>query len=334
MPRAVLAGLLAGLLLGAAGMSGCSPNHRRPCPLTESLVPSCGVLWGITTEPNTTSKLHAVERALDTRLNMVYHFHDLDDRIPSADERALVRSGRILHLAIDSRIYQPPGRTVPWSDVTAGAYDSALRRDARGIAALDRPVFVTFGHEPDKPTTSPGSPAGFVAAWRHVRALFDAAGARNAVWVWVVTGYPEHFPVIPKLWPGNNYVDWISWEAYNSSGCARGTDRTLFKTFAQSALPFLRWLLTTGARAGIDIRKPMMISEAGSTLYPGDSALTASWYRDIPLVLHRHPQIKGVDLWDRPGLDGCDFQFDDAPVVRAVIKRISASATVLGRPDG
>jgi hypothetical protein len=334
MPRAGLAEVLAALLLGAAGMSGCAPNDRRACPLSESLVPRCGVLWGIATEPNTTSKLRAVERTLDTRFDMVYRFHDLDDRVPTQDERVVVRSGRILHLTIDSRIYQPPARTVPWSDIAAGRYDRALRRDARGIAALGKPVFVTFGHEPDNPTTSVGPPREFVAAWRHVRTLFEAAGARNAVWVWVVTGYPAHFSMIPALWPGNDYVDWISWEAYNSSGCGRGADRRLFKTFGQSALPFLRWLLSTGARLGIDVGKPMMISEAGSTVYPGDSALTASWYREIPLVLHLHRQIKAVGLWDRPGLNGCDFRFDGNPIARAVVRSISASAAVRGGPGG
>jgi hypothetical protein len=331
MASRVSAALLAALLLTAAVTVGCSATHRA-CTLSDLLVPRCGVLWGITTEPNTTTKLQAVERTLGTRFDMVYRFHDIDDAVPTPDEQALVRSGRVLHLSIDSRIYQPPGRTVPWSEVTAGAYDRALTADARAIAALRRPVFVTFGHEPDKPTPSTGVPAEFVAAWRHVHDLFLDAGARNAVWVWVVTGYPSYFPAVGGLWPGNRYVDWISWEAYNSSGCSAEIDRAQFRTFAQAALPFLRWLLSTGARLGIDVDKPMMISEAASTQYPGDPALTASWYRDIPLVLHTHPQIKAVGLWDRPGLDRCRFQFDDTPIVRAAIRQIRTSGTVVGNP--
>jgi hypothetical protein len=331
MARRVSAALLVTLLLAAAVTSGCSAPHRS-CTLSRLLVPRCGVLWGVTTEPNTTPKLHAVERLLGTRFDMVYRFHDLDDPVPTPDDQALVRSGRVLHLSIDSRIYQPPGRTVPWSEVAAGAYDRALTADARALAALRRPVFITFGHEPDKPMPSAGAPAEFVAAWRHVHTLFRNAGARNAVWVWVVTGYPAYFPAVGRLWPGNRYVDWISWEAYNSSGCSTEVDRAKFRTFAQAALPFLRWLLSTGARLGIDVDKPMMISEAASTQYPGDPALTASWYRDILLVLHTHPRIKAVGLWDRPGFDRCRFQFDGTPSVRAAIRQIRTSTTVVGNP--
>jgi hypothetical protein len=321
-------------MLGAAALAGCGQSEapHRICSRSDLLVPRCGVLWGITPQPNTTPGLHAVEQLLGSRFDLVYRFHDLDDRLPTAEERALVGSGRILHVSIDSRIYEPPAHTVRWSAVAAGAYDEALTADARGIAALRRPVFVTFAHEPDKPTTAPGTPEEFVAAWRHVHSLFRRADAQNAVWVWVVTGYPDYFPAAARLWPGNRYVDWISWEAYNSSGCTLGADRTQYRSFADAALPFLRWLRATGPRVGIEVGKPMMISEAASTEYPGDPALTASWYQDLPLVLDRHPQIKAVGLWDRRGDHGCDYRFDRTPSVRGVISRISESGAVRGRP--
>jgi hypothetical protein len=331
MTRRSSAALLATLLLGVAS-AGCSAD-RRTCTVSDLLVPRCGVLWGVATDPNTTTKLQAVERGLGRRFDMVYRFHDLDDPVPTREERALVRSGRVLHIAIDARIYQPPGRTAAWTDVTAGAYDRALTADARGIAALRRPVFVTFGHEPDKPGGPPTPPGAFVAAWRHVHDVFLRAGARNAVWVWVVTGYPPYFGAVGSLWPGNRYVDWISWEAYNRSGCSVEIDRRLFRTFAQAALPFLYWLRSNGARVGIDLGKPMMISEAASAQYPGDPALTASWYRDIPVVLYRNPRIKAIGLWDRPGLGACRFQFDETPAVRAAVREVGLTGTVLAHPQ-
>jgi hypothetical protein len=324
--------LLATLLFGVALAAGCSTGHHK-CTVSKQSTPRCGVLWGIATEPNTTPKLHAVERSLGMRFDVVYRFHDLDDEVPTAEESGLVASGRILHIAIDSRIFQPPARTVPWRKVAAGAYDRQLTANARRIAMLGRRVFVTFGHEPDKPTDLPASPAGFVAAWRHVHDLFVRAGARNVVWVWVVTGYPPFFRVAGALWPGNRYVDWISWEAYNRSGCTRAIDRSQFRTFAQAALPFLHWLKDTGVRFGIDIKKPMMISEAATVVYPGDPELTASWYRDIPLVLDRNPEIKAVALWDRPGLGACQFQFDGTAQVMDAVRDAGTSGVVVGRPS-
>jgi hypothetical protein len=322
--------IVALLLFVAATLGACSSDEPA-CGTSADLVPRCGVLLGIATNPNTNDKLDDVERALDTRFRMVYRFHDLDDQIPTVEERELVRSGRILHVAIDSRIYQPPAHTVGWAAIARGGYDRALTADARGIASLKVPVFVTFDHEPDQPDESPGTPADFIAAWRHVHELFDRAGAQNAVWVWVVTGYPPYFASAGRLWPGNAYVDWISWEAYNRSGCTSGNpDATRFRTFAQSALPFYSWIKLHGPGLGIDIRKPMMISESGSVQYPTDPRLAPSWYRDIPLVLRQHPQIKAIGLWDRPGTGGCNYQFDDAPSIRTAITSIASSGTIHG----
>ena len=308
------------LVFGVAACSSNRPVDDR-CGVSSRLIPNCAVIWGIATDPNTNARLHAVEEGVGRTFDMVYRFHDINDRIPSADERALVRQGRILHVSIDARVYGAGAATVTWNAVANGTYDHDLAAQARGIASLHAPVFVTFDHEPDQPGRSArGTPADFVAAWRHVHDVFRRNGASNVIWVWVVTGYLPTAATAGSMWPGNRYVDWISWEAYNRSGCAHSrTDPADFRSFADSMLPFYTWLGAHAADYGINLNKPMMISEAGSVLYPTDPALTASWYRAIPDVLAAYPQIRAVGLWDRPGVGTCDYRFDDAPAVQHAV---------------
>jgi hypothetical protein len=322
-PAALIVGALASVLVGCS--SGKSAPRERGCALSAKLVPSCGVIMGIQTDPPTIDKLRAVETTLDTRFPMVHRFHDLSDPIPSDDERALLANGRILQISIDARFYSRPDEVVTWADIASGKYDSLLRAQARGIASLGKPVFLTFDHEPDLPRrTALGAPSQFVAAWRHTHDLFVAAGATNAVWVWVVTGSPitERFAI--RTWPGNAYVDWISWESYNASGCREDDiDPTKFRSFDETTLSFLHYLRAMYLRFDIDLSKPMMISEAGSVMYPDDPGLTAKWYAQMGEVLAANPQIKAIGLWDRSGTASCDYRFDGSP---QVVEAFRASA--------
>jgi hypothetical protein len=73
----------------------------------------------------------------------------------------------------------------------------------------------------------------------------------------------------------------------------------------------------------------MMISEAGSVVYPNDPGRTAAWYAEIPSVLEKYPQIKAVGLWDHAGSTGtCDYRFSGAPSVRAAVARAGKASWV------
>jgi hypothetical protein len=324
-PVALVVGAVVSLLVACSSDS----TPRRACTLSAKLVPSCGVILGIQTEPPTIAKLHQVESTLATHFPMVHRFHDLGDPVPSADERALLADGRILQISIDARFYGRPDDTITWADIASGRYDAQLRAQARGIASLNKPVFLTFDHEPDLPRRAGlGTPSQFVAAWRHTHDLFVGAGATNAVWVWVVTGSSTTQDFAARTWPGNAYVDWISWESYNASGCREDEiDPGKFHSFGETTLSFLHYLRSVHERLGIDLDKPMMISEAGSIMYPGDPGLTAKWYAQMGEVLADHPHIKAIGLWDRTGTMSCDYRFDASPTVahafRASAERIA-----------
>jgi hypothetical protein len=274
-------------------------------------------LWGISTREN--RDLAITEQRVGRSFDMFYRFHDIDAKIPTQFERRLAKSGTILHYSIDPRNYADgPHTTITWADVASGRYDEELRRQAEGIADLNRKVFVTFDHEPDqRDKLGRGTTADFKAAWRHVHDLFAEAGAK-AVWVWVAVGSPWTFVRAARLWPGNGYVDWISWEVYNTSGCRMGRiDHTKYQSFESSMLRFYEWINMYGHSYGIDVRKPMMISEAASVIYPEDPAKTARWYEQIPHTVAKYPRIKAVTLWSSAAT--CNYEVtENATVTRGV----------------
>lgn len=286
-------------------------RHEQKCSLNSKLVPTCGTLWGVNPTGHSYKSLRKSERAAQRKFDFVYRFHDIDDRVPDADDRTILDSGRVLHITIDARKYAKPAEKAPrWEEITSGAFDHELVAQARGIASLKRPVFITFDHEPDQPRKARrGSPSDYVAAWQHVHRIFDKNHAKNAVWVWVATGWIPSADAALRMWPGNNYVDWISWEVYDDAGCRDGQpDSALSKSFPELANKFLTYLMAHGQAAGINTKKPMMISESGTAITP--QSRRTQWYRAIPSYLKRHRQIKAVALWDHDGREpACRFSF-------------------------
>jgi beta-mannanase len=119
-----------------------------------------------------------------------------------------------------------------WREVAAARPGSALHDDivrwARTIQARGGSVMLAYNHEPESSDRlTLGSAADFVAAWRHVRAIFDQQGATNIVWTWQMTAWsfrvrPDSEQHAAKWYPGDDVVDVVGADAYNWMSC-RGT---------------------------------------------------------------------------------------------------------------
>lgn len=324
---------------GAVASTSTAPTTtsvEAACALSDKLVPACGVLWGISTNPATQATLQAAEKDTGRTFDLVYRYHDIVADFPDDDERAVVREGRALHIAIAAREYGEGEDTVSYADIARGTYDASLRRQATGLASLNAPVFVTFEQEANqrRKLGVRGSAEDFKAAWRHVHEVYKAEGATNAVWVWVMTGAAENLSRAGQLWPGNDVVDWISWNVYNGSGCNSGKVKPAsYETFEQGLKPFYDWVRRSGPALGIDPDKPMMISESGSVIYRDDLARTAGWYRQIPEVLPRYPQVKAIALWASSTSEACDYRFHRYPEVAQAVAEIAKSPLLRRRVE-
>ncbi|MGY1724066.1 glycoside hydrolase family 26 protein [Blastococcus sp. SYSU DS0533] len=152
--------------------------------------------------------------------------------------------------------------------IAAGAHDEYVAAFARQVRDWGRPVALRFLHELNAPFYPWGAgvngnrPADAVAAFTHVRQVFEREGARRVVWVWCVNVPAPGYAAIEPLFPGDHVVDWVAVDGYNGG----------------SALPWGGWRTpeqlfggTLDALARLSDR-PVAITEVGSAEQGGDKA--------------------------------------------------------------
>lgn len=291
----------------SASLLGMPSSREIHCTVSDILEPSCGVWWGASPYGD---DVHALESAVGRNMDIVYTWRGIDQpNVPGDRERRMIAEGRFVHTNIEARRFTRAGHpAIPYRNIVNGEFDTSLRAQARAIAELDVPYFVTFDHEADGKNryNNRGTPAEFVRSWRHIVDLYRSEGADNVIWVWNVTGWPGNVNRLPGLWPGNDYVDWISWEAYNMTGCDKMNNWTHVDSFEDALSPTYDWIQEEGPKHGIDPTKPVMIGEMGTTdIGPRE---TLKWYTDVPDVLKRYERVRAVKLWDSKVGDGCDFR--------------------------
>ncbi len=167
------------------------------------------------------SRLRAYEADVGSPTSVASYFYGFGDEFPASIERGFADGGRRdVLLSWD----MGPTRFTDWS---SGAYDGYLRTIAEHGRAYPYPVYVRPWPEmngdwqqfqPTAAGTKPygGTPAEFVAAWRHVVGVVRGAGATNIKWVFNPTAdtYAETTDV-RTIWPGAGYVDVLGLDGYN-----------------------------------------------------------------------------------------------------------------------
>lgn len=231
-PLTILLVAVAVGLLGLQAVQAVQHAERGPARPTTP-ISGTGLQLGVTTAAlarNATTPWRAsdlaevdrFERLVGRRTAVVSWFGDLSGRgiFSATQRRAIARRGAVPEITLepwsvtDSRVRQPE-----WAlrTITAGEHDAVLRRWAEAIAAYDRPVRLRFAHEmngswyPWAIGKNGNTAADYVAAWRHVHALFDAAGASNVQWVWA----PVAGEVPVAAFPGARWVDRLGLSGFN-----------------------------------------------------------------------------------------------------------------------
>ncbi|HUY48266.1 MAG TPA: glycosyl hydrolase [Streptosporangiaceae bacterium] len=293
----------------AAGTGSPAASHR--CAVTAILEPTCGAWWGmyLPTDPGgdgLTAAVAAQERSLGRPLDIIERYHDMSDSgngiFPNKAEAQLARHHLLLFSWGPAVWSAHTGYR--WSVVASGVLDrSVIVPEAGRLRAFGHTVFLAFSQEPDGGVPGTGSPAQFVAAWRHVHDVFARLGVRNVVWVWTTTGYVPRASTIAALYPGSAYVDWIGYDPYNFFSCHHSP----WYTFAQTVQPFYQWLAAHHLGAG----KPLMLQEFGSAPDPAEPGREAAWFRGIVPVLRGLPRLKALILWNS-ATRGCDLKLSSA----------------------
>lgn len=110
-----------------------------------------------------------------------------------------------------------------WKDAERPAERERIALAARRVAHLNRPVMLVVHHEPENDlsqrgvrSVASGTPREYRRMWQIVREVFADAGAVNVRWGMAYMNYPKWDAVVGDLWPGDDLVDWLWFNAYGS----------------------------------------------------------------------------------------------------------------------
>ncbi|MGH3258693.1 MAG: glycoside hydrolase family 26 protein [Streptosporangiaceae bacterium] len=281
----VIAAVVVVITMGLGGSGRPSGGHSAsPPPLHPGPAaipaPAQGAYFGAWVKPALYSQqgyLDAVttlQQQIRRRLDIVHVYLQQDAPFPTRSERAFVRQGSMLLVSWalnDSR------------GIAAGEWDASIRQRAQELKALGKPVFLEWRWEMDRPNmrAEVGSPADYIAAWKHIRQVFAEQHVTNVAWVWCPTARGFTSNNAAAYYPGNDEVDWICADAYPGPGPQR--------SFADVVKPFLDW--------AAQHPKPIMIGEYGVPQSYGEQA-RAQWLRAAEQTVVSHRQIKALVYFD------------------------------------
>ncbi|WP_329327267.1 glycosyl hydrolase [Streptomyces luteogriseus] len=298
----VSAVLVAGLALrDASGPGSGAAGSKADCRPTALLEPPCGAWFGAFVpheRDDLPEKVRAYEKRVGRELDIVYTYHDMSQASGTRREGQLltpeeqrVGEDHLLLLSWESKWWGGTRKQQPtWKQIASGALDDkVIDVQARRIKDYGKKVFLSFDLEMDTRTPANGTPADYVKAYRHIHDRFRELGVDNVVWTWITTGYLDHADEIRKMYPGDDYVDWIGYNQYNYYRCHDAG----WLTFAQTQAATHDWI-----RANISDDKPLMLSEFGTAADANRPERQAEWYAGVPGVLKDLDGVKAALQWN------------------------------------
>ncbi|WP_117208795.1 hypothetical protein [Allorhizocola rhizosphaerae] len=239
-------------ILIATLTAGCATTATTPPPLLEEPEPIPPAPAAATTTTCVTSAI-LVNSCRPWPASDIGWVDAIEGEFPS-----IITTTEDAHLLIN---WRPTER---WADVTPEQIDEA----AAAIESIaPKKIFLALHHAPESGVTradgcddqpgEAGTAAEYRAMWQRVRERFEELEVTNVVWVLGYANDPEWDCLVPELYPGDHYVDWIMFDGRAATRFARllmgmnGPDRqVLTKPWAlygvtDSSLPNIRAYLTT-----------------------------------------------------------------------------------------
>jgi hypothetical protein len=284
----------------AAGLAACSSSPPAPrltlpsatpsatatggsVPLDETgpvPAPNHGALVGAWVKPlgsiTQTSRVTAInglQQAIGRNLDIVHTYRRMTDAFPMPSDYQLTADGSTLMVS---------WATGDTREITSGKDDAQITAWAQRFKSFPHPILLRMRWEMDRPNlrATMWSGADFVAAWKHVRSLFDAQHVTNVSWVWCPTSTGFAAGTANAFYPGDDQVDWVCVDVYSASK---------YQPLAQLMAPFLAW---AGGHP-----KPIIVGEFGvADAYSPQQRST--WLAGAAQVFQGDPQIKAVCYFD------------------------------------
>jgi mannan endo-1,4-beta-mannosidase len=239
-----------------ATVSGGSLNTAAPSPtgpppaydVKPLLSPARDYLGvALSGAPQDMSRVDKWADRVSARPNIITIYQSFDDPYAAAEIRKIFRYG-----ALPIVRWEPFRQSM--ASIAKGDEDAYITEFAKEIRRVNIPIALTIAHEMNGHWypwgTTKTKPADFVAAWKRIHQLFQAADATNVIWTWtpnVVNPVPS--VKLQPLYPGDSFVDWVGIDGYFT--------RRSEKTFAELFGPTMQQVRTF-------TKKPFLIVETGS----------------------------------------------------------------------
>ena len=295
--------------LPSAGQTTPSPSDTTTALATEGpRAPATGAWVGAWVRPaagaddqsGRVAAVAAFEQSIGRPLDVVHVFHKWADDFPSSADLQFVQSGKVL--------------LISWAGtdlktILSGSQDAIIKARADQVKALQTPVLLRWRWEMNRPNlqASIGTPADYVAAWKHIRAIFTTVGATNVGWVWCPLASGFTATNAPAYYPGDDQVDWLCTDVY-------GGPTNI--SFASVATDFTTWAAAH--------QKPIIIGEYGARSTDPDKA---GWIRGATAFAVAHPQIKAMVYFNASRVENGtnrDFRVESAPAPLQAFKAMAS----------
>ncbi len=228
----------------------------------------------------------AFENQIGRPLAYNMHFYGFKHQFPGPAEIDDINHGRIPLIAWNC------GDTD--NNMALGKDDGVLINRAKVIKAFGHPIMIRWfwemnlddtNNQPrtqcyDPNTDLPNgyfSPMKYIAAWRHMRYIFQKEGVTNVVWLWCVAnahGGPGQY------YPGDSLVDWVGMDDYDTN------DVPMYNTF---------YILSNELSQFQE--KPFMVTETGAHASEQPTFLTGA----ASELQTQFPQVRALGYLDSVG---------------------------------
>ena len=280
-----------------------------PSPVTASndlWVPPCGALPGVVTTNSPQSIWEPDIGYLESHIGQIdevvrcYHTPGSWWALTSTEKDLIVNKKRKVFIS-----FKPDNN---WGNAGGGnsTVNANLTNLAQSVAGIKPARFMLcVWHEPENDVNSTTHTlAQYRAMWQNVRHIFDAKGATNVIWNLCYMSYMNvnttTFPWSTmtndwvNLWPGNYYVDWLTWDAYKRYS----TD----DFFGHLSVQY-HWFIDNSDATHNYVSKPWGLSEWGPSGSWTSTITTDQWIAFIidvstHLNAYEFPRLRFISYYD------------------------------------
>jgi hypothetical protein len=313
---------------GGGSKAGAVGGKARKCTVSATLVPSCGVWWGVT--PGAFSRqppqqaLSTFERRTGRTVDVFHYFHKGKQLFPNATEIAIARQpGKNRKLLLNWK----PDDGESWAQVANGSMDAHIDRLSAYIKRnFPERFWLVIHHEPEEEVRlkagSGYTPADYSRMFRHVVQRFRRNGVDNALFTVAYRGYSNWTikPWFMQLYPGNDVVDWVAFDPY-----VKGPQTPDFTSLIDKAAPlehdqgypgFYTW--SKSRMPG----KPLMIAEWGILQDRTTAAQRVAFFQSVRAQIKNYPRLKALVYFEAPHGGLGDSQVHTDPQTLQAFRRL------------